>query len=85
MDDANKDDELLSFIQLAALTANVTRHLIKEDKNRGDQERHSDGQHAENSKENPDKRGEYVEHRLRQLAAWERRISGERWNKNRKV
>src|SRR5207247_2497866 len=72
---ANDNDEL-SFITLAAATANVTRYLVPR---RGQEEqRDKDGRPEDSEKKSPSKEREYIEHRLRELAAWERKISGKR-------
>jgi hypothetical protein len=49
------DNEELSFITLAALTANVTRWLIKPDEKK-DTEHHDNGNGAEEKSEEGDKR-----------------------------
>jgi mannitol-1-phosphate/altronate dehydrogenase len=73
--DTHEDDEL-SFVTIAAATANALRYLKldKEEKNPG------------NNKPNPEEATEqavvqqraFVERRLRELADWERRIREDR-------
>jgi hypothetical protein len=77
MTKAANDNEELSFITLAAATANVTRYLGLDEKKNEQSE----------SEPNPDRRDEqkreshsdYVAKRVRDIAAFERRIAG---NKN---
>ena len=70
----DNDNEKLSFISLAAATANVVRYLepTKDQKKQGDRDTARDSAEKENS----ECEREYIEHRLRELAAWERKISG---------
>lgn len=74
----DNDNERFSFITLAAATANVTRYLVKEDQKPEKHERSPDHHSGKSKKDAPDKERAYIEHRLRELAAWERRISGKR-------
>lgn len=70
------DDEELSFISLAALTANVTRYL-KLEKNTDKDEANP----KEDTPERVDQHRAFIEHRLRELANWERRIRQDRLRK----
>lgn len=72
----NNDNEELSFITLAAATANVTRYLTPDEKHDEDRERQTARDRAK--KENAEREREYIEHRLRELRSWERRISGKK-------
>lgn len=68
------DNSELSFLHIAAVTANVVRYLKPdEDKN---VERSRDGAPNSGSKRRPEEEREYIEKRLAELAAFERRISG---------
>ena len=70
----DNDNAELSFVSLAALTANVTRYL------QTDKQKNEQGERKpEPGKRDDDKGSEhraYVEKRLRELAAFERRVSG---------
>ena len=74
------DDDLLPFISLQAATRNAIRYLVPEREQ--EEQRDKDGRPEDSKKQSPSKEREYIEHRLRELAEWERRISG---NKKRKV
>jgi hypothetical protein len=74
---AHNDNEPFSFITLAAATANVTRYLVP-DRKEDDQRRDKYTRAEQGKKQTPDEECEYVEHRLREIAAWERKISGKR-------
>jgi hypothetical protein len=80
MEHVANDNEELSFISLAALTANVTRllELTKEQQEHRDRNTGRERDKKQKTKDESD----YINHRLRELAAWERRIDG---NKKRKV
>ncbi len=67
---ADNDDEPLSFVLLAALTANVTRFLIsneKQDSENGDETSRREGAEQHEA---------YVAERLRNVEAFERRARG---------
>lgn len=70
----HNDNEKLSFITLLAATKNVTRYLNPDEK----QNEESKGEPAsgDGEKQKREANRQYVEHRLDELAAWERRISG---------
>lgn len=76
--DNDHDNEPLSFITLAAATANVVRYLSKEQHPPQNDNRAANDESAQQSEKHPEADREYVEHRLRQIAAWERRISGKK-------
>jgi hypothetical protein len=72
MKKVTQDNEPLSFVKLAALTANVTRFLkLHEPK---DEEREGNPEPCHSDKQRSEEHAKYVNHRLRELAAWERRI-----------
>jgi hypothetical protein len=77
---ANEDEEELSLLTLQAATRNVIRYLeaCKEEKKQSDGNAQPDRHEEQKAKDH----SEYVNHRLRELAAFERRIDG---NKKRKV
>ena len=66
----NEDDEL-SFISIAAATANVIRYLQIDEKQQ--EERDNNTPCPNEGKERPVENREYVEQRLRDYAAFERR------------
>jgi hypothetical protein len=71
----DNDNDLLPFISIAALTANVVRYL-ESDKQENERARdNTDSRDAENKKDGDT--GRYIDHRLRELAAFERRARGE--------
>jgi hypothetical protein len=70
----DNDNEPLSFISLAAVTANVVRYL-ETDKQKDEQSK-SDPAPSRGDDEKRAQELEYVEHRLRELRSWERKISG---------
>lgn len=55
-----------------------TAQLTEEQKHSEDEEGAAYRGNGKHPKEHPDAEREYVEHRLRELAAWERKISGRR-------
>jgi hypothetical protein len=73
----SNDNEELSFISLAAVTANVTRYLelTKDQQKESDRDTGRDTAEKEQSKDHC----EAVDQRLRDLRSFERRVSG---NKN---
>jgi hypothetical protein len=72
----DNDDEEMTFISLAALTANVTRYL------KLDEQEQKPGNNTPDPKENAGKSVNhdraFVERRLRELSDWERRIREDR-------
>jgi hypothetical protein len=74
MKNFDNDNELLTFISLAAATANVTRYLGLNKQKDEDACGDRDSRDAEEKKRHENR--EYIEHRLRELRAWERKISG---------
>ena len=69
-----QDNEELSFISLAALTANVLRYL-ESDKQK--QERTGDNaERGDADEKNSGADREYIERRLRDIAAFEKRAKG---------
>ena len=72
----DNDDEETTFISLAALTANVTRYLkLDEQEKQTGNNKTDPGKGAGKS---VDLDRAFIEHRLRQLADWERRIREDR-------
>jgi len=74
MKKADNDNEPLSFITLAAATANVVRYL--ETNKNEDEESKRDPAPSRGDEQKRAEELEYVEHRLREIRAWERKISG---------
>jgi hypothetical protein len=72
------DDDELSFITLSAATRNVTRYLTKEHKKQENEERPADANNGGDAEKHPDDQRKYIMHRLRELRAWERKLSGKR-------
>lgn len=70
---ADNDNDPISFISLAAATANVTRYLVKEQKPSDPEERESDREPGKVREQHPNANSEYVDQRLRELSAFERR------------
>lgn len=73
--DGNNDNDFSTFMILAAPTARVTRRLVDE-KHDEDRERQTARDRAE--KENAERHREYVNQRLRELTAFERRVGGKK-------
>lgn len=69
-----QDNEPLSFITLSAATRNVVRYL--EPNKQKDEERERDSNPGDADEQKRAQEREYIEHRLRQLRSWERKISG---------
>jgi len=69
-----QDNEPFSFITLSAATRNVTRYLGLDEKKNEESEREPAPSRGDEQKRAQEL--EYVEHRLRELRSWERRISG---------
>lgn len=70
----DNDNDEFSFVSLAALTANVTRYLQMDEQKNEDGERDPTPSGADEKKRAEER--EYIEHRLREIRAWERKISG---------
>lgn len=66
-------DEELSFVSLAALTAKVVRFLQMDHEK--DEEGDGNGETTDADEKKRRDHREYIEGRLRELAAWERHIS----------
>lgn len=76
LNEPTNDNEELSFIALGALTANVIRWLTEQsEKKKTDDE---DAKPEDQSEKDAEAQRDYIEHRLRELAAWEKRISSTR-------
>jgi hypothetical protein len=71
---ADNDNEPLSFTMLAALTANVTRYL-NPDKQENENPSGKPDAGSADKKRSDDNRA-YVDQRLKEITAWERKISG---------
>lgn len=71
---ADNDNEPLSFITLSAATRNVTRYLQLDKQKDGESEREPDPRNTDEQERAQER--EYIEHRLRELRSWERKISG---------
>ena len=73
MKEGNNDNDELSFITLSAATKNVVRYLV-------DKQKDEDGQRQTGRERTDEQRAEeqrrYVDQRLRELAAFERKVSG---------
>jgi hypothetical protein len=74
MKNAANDNEELSFVSLAASTANVVRWLEPHEKK--DEESGRDTDRSSKSEKDPKADLEYVEHRLCEISAREKRING---------
>ena len=72
---ADNDNEEFSFISLAALTANVLQHLGLNEKQKEEPER---------QKDSSDTRSDYIEQRVAEIEAFERRANGMRQRPRRK-
>jgi hypothetical protein len=76
MDGSNyANDDELTFISLAALTANVTRWLLKPDEQKHETPSGEPDRGDADEKER-EAHAKYVAHRLNELRSWERKISG---------
>jgi hypothetical protein len=71
----DNDNEQFSFISLAAATANAIRYLRLNEKQNEERGGDTDAGNAE--EERSKRHRDYVDQRLRDLAAFERRVSGE--------
>jgi hypothetical protein len=72
------NDNTDTWISLAAATANVVRYLAKDQHPHHNDNRPADDGGAKQPETHPSADAKYVEHRLRELAAWERRIGGKK-------
>ena len=72
----DNDDEEFSFVSIAAATANVTRYLRLDKKK--DEERSEQQKPGNAAKDRVTNERALIEHRLRELAEWERRIREDR-------
>jgi len=70
----DNDNDEFSFVSLAALTANVTRYLQTDKQDDEHSERDPASSGADEKKRAEER--EYVEHRLKEIRSWERKISG---------
>lgn len=71
---ATQDNDPLTFISIAALTANVVRHLNLNEEKQKDSDRDPHPGNADKEAD-ADKR-RYIEHRLRAISLWEKIASG---------
>jgi len=69
----DSDEEKLSFIHIAAVTANVIRFLKPQKKK--DEESRSDNENRKADEEKAERQRRYVDQRLKDLVAFERRVS----------
>ncbi len=77
MKEADNDNFEFSFITLSAATKNVTRYLCDPDKQK-DGEGHDDANRRDSEEKKSSNHSAYVEQRLRDLAAFERRAGGKK-------
>jgi hypothetical protein len=73
--DAHNDNEPLSFIALSAATRNAVRWLLKPDEQKHEQTP-GNADAGDGDKKDTHADREYIEHRLRELRSWERKIGG---------
>lgn len=71
---SNDANDPLPFIQLSAIVANVTRFLIPDEKQPVEREPERGGDAADEEKRKAHR--DYVDRRLRDIAAFERRAAG---------
>ncbi|MGA7807132.1 hypothetical protein [Bradyrhizobium sp.] len=74
MNEPDNDNELFSFITIAAATANVIRYLENCPCQNAD--RKQDGATEQDDKKEPDEARDYVEQRVRELEEFENRARG---------
>ena len=75
MRQADNENDELTFVKLAAVTANVVRWLMKVDENK--QEESAGNPDAGNAnKQSPEDERRYIETRLREIRSWEKRQKG---------
>jgi hypothetical protein len=74
-DKSTQDNEELSFISLAAATANAVRWLMKVDEEK-QEETGRDSNAGNANKQSPEDESRYIQHRLKEIAAWEKRQKG---------
>jgi hypothetical protein len=72
MEGNNNEDEL-TFVKLAAVTANVVRWLMQVDEEK-DEETGSNRGAGKTNKQSPEDERRYIDTRLKEIAAWERKI-----------
>ena len=70
----NNEDEL-TFVKLAAVTANVVRWLMKVDENK-QEESAGNPDAGKKNEQSPEDHRRYVEQRVRETLAWEKRQKG---------
>jgi hypothetical protein len=68
----DNDDEL-TFVKLAAVTANVVRWLMKVDEEK-DEDTGGNPDAGKTNKQSPEDERRYIDTRLKEIAAWERKI-----------
>ena len=76
----DNDDEL-TFVRLAAVTANVIEWLMESHEKQTEHSERKDAENDDDPKrdvEQPKQGSEYVEHRLRELREFELRASGKK-------
>ena len=71
---ADNENETLSFLTLQAATRNVLRYLEMSEEEQKNCDRQAARECAEKQKKEAERA--YITHRLREIAEWERRISG---------
>jgi hypothetical protein len=74
MEGNNNEDEL-TFVKLAAVTANVVRWLIKVDEEK-QEETGRDSNAGKTDEQRTEDESRYIQHRLKEIAAWEKRQKG---------
>jgi hypothetical protein len=79
-DKSTQDNEELSFISLAAATANAVRWLMKVDEEK-QEETGRDSNAGKTNKQSPEDESRYIDTRLKEIAAWERRFSRGRFTR----
>jgi hypothetical protein len=72
MQNPDNDNELFSFISIGAATRNVCRYLESSEQKQSDREREAQ-RRSDQEKKNEEQR-KYIEHRLREIAAFEDRL-----------
>ena len=72
--DNDSDEEKLSFIHIAAVTANVVRFLKPQKKK--DEESRCDNENRKADEEKAERHRRYVDARLKELRSFERRSRG---------
>jgi hypothetical protein len=72
MQNFDNDNELFSFITLAAATANVVRYLESGEQKKPHRER--EAQRTDNDEHKKEDQRAYIEQRLREISAFEERL-----------